>query len=710
MQKLKHLSTRNIADNKVFENVTSFDRLTDNIIQYGESAGDAASEEYNDRVGEALEVFAEFFLARFGTPSNPRLGIAESAHTSTNKFQTGYDFSFKDLNGEPGHIQVKFRRNPTHKFTREELGTFISMADEENVPSIRRILFTNQEHLVGNNSYGIFHPSYAGGLKQMRVLDRSYMEEFIDRDPSFWADLIANVNFSAQAPDQFKPLYVLRDHQVRMYTASMHHIRVGKLRGRNICATGGGKTEVEFRSIRSMFFEEGANLCVLVAPTIDLLRQHHLYFEQFGFFHKEGVSVVHFRTGDEVRQDDHISYAQMTKEDDFTRVMTNNSGKKVLIFVTYASEENLFNIMRKRGVEASLCVWDEFHHTVRQDIDYRNHLLTLPVKHNLFFSASQKRGRVISSFDEEVYGPVLSDVTYAELRTAGILVPSVVIKPIRINVSGKRMRAIGRSLKKAADREGFDLKDAIVESAASIVAREDLIKLEGHSNIVTFSKSVPICKAIILSDTVKAEMPGCLIQTVHANIPARERKMVYEEVNLSSDSILFQHSVVKEGIDITPFNGEIISRNMDVIGTQQGLGRIVRAHPEDTKALKEGKISLDSPVGWKKYTATVYVIIHSGEMDNFRKFMKDLIVKLQFSGLDDNDYQFGEIVEERSGVSEKNNADVKVLSPLELFEGETLRDYVKALQIQMDEEEMITRIEDKVNKMSIDELCDFSSK
>lgn len=716
MKKLNHLSIRSVAGDKVFEGVANFDQLTDNIIQYGETralsvSNDIASKEYEDeykhRTGEALEVFAEFFLTRYGTSANPRLGIAESTHTSTNKFQPGYDFSYKNLNGDLGYIQVKFRRNPTHKFTRDELGTFISMADEDGVPAQQRILFTNQEHQVGDNSNGVFHMSYAGGLKQMRVFDRVYMEELIDRDPSFWTDLQASVSFSAQEPDNFNPLNTLREHQVRMYNASINHIRAGGTRGRNICATGGGKTEVEFRLIRSMFFEEGANLCVLVAPTIDLLRQHHQYFEKFGFFHKEKVSVIHFRTGDEARQDDWISYNQMTDEDNFTRAIANNANEKVLVFVTYASEENLFNIMRKHNFVADLCAWDEFHHTVCQDINYRNHLLTLPVKYNLFFSASQKRGRIISSLDEDVYGPILENISYAELRTKGILVPNVVIKPIKVNPTGKRMKAITKELKKAADREKFELKDAVVEAAASIVAREDMIKNVGYSNIVTFSKGVPICKAIAASETVTAELAGCLVQTVHAEIPARDRKSAYEKINHSVDSILFQFAVVKEGIDITPFNAEIVSRNMDVIGTQQGLGRIVRAHPDDTKAVSEGKISLDSPKGWKKYTATVYVIIHDEDMNNFRKFMKDLIIKLQFSGLEDDDYQFGEVIEERNGVSEKNDADVKITAPLELFEGATLRDYVKALQIQMDEEEQLERIKDSVDRMSIDELLDL---
>lgn len=685
--KLEHLSTRSVAEAGVFDKVNKHEELTDAIIEYGE-AGDKDNEQaYNDRVGEALEVYAEFFLKRYGTNANPRLGILEATHTSNNKFQTGYDLYFRDLSGELGHIQVKFRRNPMHKFTRDELGTFISMADEDGVPAARRVLFTNQEHRPGADSNGIFHSSYTGGQKQMRVVDRTYQEEFIDRDPSFWTDLRASVAQAAQAPDQFMDQRTLRPHQQRMFDACTNRLKANQNRGRVICATGGGKTEVEYRTIRQVLLDCGGNLAIIVAPTIDLLRQHHAYFEQFGFFHRDQVSVVHFRTGDEARQDAFIDYAQTTREEDFARVMANNMGRKVLIFVTYASEEHLFSIMRKRDMQADLVVWDEFHHTVRQDIDYRNHLLTLPARHNLFFSASQKHGRVISSFDEEVYGPVLAEVPYSELREAGVLVPKIIIKPISITKKAGRLRAVERELKKAADRENFDLREALVEAAAGIVARADLHASHNRANIVTFSKGVPMCKAIAASKAVRDELAGCLLQTVHANVPARDRKAIYEKVKESDDSILLQFSVVKEGIDITPFNALVISRNMDVIGTQQGIGRVVRAHPDDTAALAAGKISLDSPEGWKKYSAVVYVIIHDHTMDNFKEFVKELVVKLEFAGFTMDDYQFGDVEEEYNGTGDRNNADVPIVNTKELFETDSLRSYVAALRVEMEREE-----------------------
>lgn len=547
----------------------------------------------------------------------------------------------------------------------------------------------------------------------MRVVDRRYQEEFINRDPSFWIDLVASVQLASKERSEFQPLNTMWEHQEQMYDKALGYIHANGTRGRIICATGGGKTEVEFRLVKTMF-QEGAQLCIVVAPTIDLLIQHHKYFEKFGTFHgQDKISVIHFRTGDEAREDSFIDYAQMTVGDDFNRIMVNNSGKKVLIFVTYASEQKLFNLMRNNAIVAGLCIWDEFHHTVRQDVKYLDHLKDLPVKHNLFFSASQKRGRIVSSFDESVYGPELESISYKELREKGVLVPRIIIKPIRINTNGRRLGAIGRELSETAKREKFDLRNALIEAASCIVAREDLLTTIGRSNIVTFSKGVPICKAIVNSHTIRAEINNALLSTVYAGVPGRDRKSIYESVKLSDDSILCQYSVVKEGIDITPFNAMVASRVLDIIGTQQGLGRIVRAEPQDTKALKAGTISLDSPVGWKKYYSIVYVIIHDDSSEQFKSYLQELVRKLQGSGLTPDDYQFGEIIEPNNGTGDpKPGPDTGYITEIikDFFPDQTLQEYVRAMQVQMEEDEEQQLLQEEIAEASKGTIDGFFDK
>jgi superfamily II DNA or RNA helicase len=701
---INHLSVKQISQAGVFNGIANYDQLIDAIKNYG---GNSSSEEYNDRVGAAWEVFTEFFLKRYSGQNNPHFSVNNVKDTSQNKYQVGYDFTYSDRDGNRGLAQSKFRSNITHKFTRVELGTYASIADEEGIPSDRRILFTNLEHQPSNSSNGIFENHYAGGLKQFRVIGRIEQESFILRDSTFWTELATDVNSSA-SPVSTKQAPPLRPHQIVMLDGAERVMKLEIPRGRIICATGGGKTLVEYQVIRDGFFKHDLKLQIVVAPTIDLLRQHHTTFQDIGMFHNDNVKVIHFRTGDEARTDDHIDYVQTTNEDDLLDALKKNENDKTLIFVTYASEVKMLNIFKKNELTADTAVWDEFHHAVRQNEQsgYRDHILMLPIHRNLFFSASEKCGRIMSSTDEELFGEKLAEVSFSELVQQGILVPRVLIKPIRLNPDSRRLKPIARDMKKAAQQEKFDAKVATMEAASICVARADLLKHYARCNAVTFSKQVAICKAIVYSSAVRNELQNALLQTVHAGVPGNDRKNCYDKVKVSDDSILAQYSVVKEGIDITPFNAVIFSRKMDIIGTQQGLGRIVRADPRDTENLKNGTITLDSPVGWHKYYAIIYVVIHDDELGGFEEFVKEFVGKLFSAGLTEDDFQFAEISEERSGKEIDENGWISPIpiNNQDLISSETLQSYVKNLVVKMEKEAKYLQGCEEAKKLSNLEL------
>ncbi len=639
--KLQHLSTKRAAESGVFAEIGSYDDLIAKISRFGKTLSEPGEEGYNDFVGGAFEVFAEFFCRRYGTDANPLLGIKHIEDTSRNKFQVGYDFTYESFEGDACMLQVKYKSSPLARLSRSDLGTFVSIADEFDVSKKHRILFTCLDERVED---GVFAPGY-DGRKQMRVIGRGIQEDFIDRDPHFWRDLAFTVNQALVAPSEFLELQKLWEHQERM-SAGCQPILLGAGNGRIICATGGGKTRVILQNTIDGF-KLGFKTIVVVAPTIDLLRQHHAYFEKYGLFHKDGISVIHFRTGDECA-DNWADIRQTTSVGDVQQWLT----PKTVIFVTYASEFKLLDGMRSKDMEVDLILWDEFHHTVRQDSDQRDHLMSLPTKRNLFYSASIKRGRVVSGTDEEIYGPVLAEIKYAELRLIGVLVPKIIVKVIKLR-DGAKIQGLEKAMKKAAKKENFDLKTATVEAAGTIAAYEDK-RSDGNVNMVTFSKAVPICKELVTNPNVRVHFSG-LLETVHAGVQTRDRKKIYELVRTSIDSVLCQYSVVKEGIDINPFNAVVFSRNMDVIGTQQAIGRAVRANPEDTAALKAGLISVDSPDGWKKHSATLYVIIHEDADFTFKDFLVDLAVKLQFAGLDVDDLAFQDVEDDRHGAGDDDN-------------------------------------------------------
>jgi superfamily II DNA or RNA helicase len=633
----------------VFNGAKDYNQFIKAIKKFGKTFGKPllengnANEEYNDAVGLSFEVYTEFFCKRYGQDSNPLLGIREIEDTSHDKFQEGYDFTYETFEGEPALLQAKFRSNSNHKFTRDELSSFICVADEEDIPKNRRILFTNVSEGDRSND-GLFHFSFKGGLKQMRVIAREHQEHYINLDPTFWEDFLACLDLSLVSPIQFSEIYTSRPHQLRMEAAQDKVLAGTEItKGKIIAATGAGKTLTILKGIKKGFKELDFSLQVLVAPTIDLLRQHHAYFEKFNLFHDDGINALHFRTGEDSKSDNKIGYQQTTKvaEIDFAG--------QLMILVTYASEQNLFGGLKGLGIEADCVYWDEFHHTVKQSLAYKEHLLSIPTKRQLFYSASEKRGHIITSLDKEVYGETLENISYAELRGSGILVPKINVKVIRINRNNGIIKGIENGFSNNAKDKGFILADAVKEAAGCAMARADMLSNHSTVNIITFSKQVAICNAIANNKEIRG-FYGTDLNTVHAKIPGRKRKKIFTKVGGSIDSILLQYSVCKEGIDVTAFNSAVIARGLDVIGVQQGLGRIVRADHEDTKNLEAGLITLDAPTGWKKYSATVYFIIDNDSMEEFTVLAKYIIRSLEGSGLTEDDYDFSGIVEQRSGV------------------------------------------------------------
>lgn len=688
--KLNHLSTKAIAESNLFFNIKSYSDMMKNIIKYGKTKGVSGEEAYNDATGTAFEVYTEFFFKRYGTISNPLLGVLFVEDTSQNQYEEGIDFHYQDFDGVPSVIQSKFRSNPSDKFTRKYLGTFISVCDEEDIPKKNRILFTSIEHHTDNT---VFHFSWPKGHTQMRTIGRNQQEEFIERDSTFWVDLQETINKSLQAPIDFKKAPKMWEHQIRMNNSVKPILKKGGS-GRVICATGGGKTRVIYQNAMDGF-KKGFCVQVIVAPTIDLLRQHHAYFEKYGAFHKDGVSVIHFRTGEECKDNWTDSYQTTSPKDAIDHFTT-----KTLIFVTYQSEEKFFNGLDE-NVDA--VYWDEFHHTVQQNIEHKDHLLSIPSDRNLFYSASIKRGRIISGMDETIYGPLLCEIKYSELRRMGILVPKIIIKTIFIDRD--KIRHIEKIMKKAAKRDNFDLATGVVETAGLITAMRDMKSSGKNCNAVSFSKSVPICKEITSNESIRKEFNCDELNTVHSGVHGRERKKIYEKVRSSTDSMLCQYSVVKEGIDINPFNCVIFSRNMDVIGTQQAIGRAVRANPEDKKKFDAGLISIDSPEGWIKYDATLYIIMHEIDSNSFKQFLSELVQKLQFTGLEEDDFEFVDISEGRHGmIDDEGDWFIPIDELKSLINVESVHDALKNSIIEADKQEFDNVAMVAVSKLSLLEL------
>lgn len=696
--KLKHLSASKVADSQLFNDIKNYNNFINKVIKYGNNNkklkikdSDESKTAYNDAVGEVFEVYTEFFMIRYGTEANPHLGVKLITDTSQNKYQAGYDFTYQTFFNEPARLQSKFRSNPNDKLTLKDLGTFVSMCDGEGILKDRRILFTNLEHSENNQ---VFHFSYKYGNNQMRVFDKNAQLSFIKRDPTFWEDFSQSLILSIVPRSDFKKPHAPRDYQKKMINAGKKILK-SRMENRTtiIAATGAGKSLSQYFLIKHGFENCNFTLQIIVAPTIALSQQHYLMYENYGMFHKDGIKPIEFMTGQEARTDSQIEYFKTTS----IKELSDNVGNKTLIFVTYASFEKLVIGLKLKNINPDAIHFDEFQNLIIQKKQQKELIESLIGK-IIFWSASIKRGRIISALDEKLFGKIYVNISYKELRVKGIVVPVKVI-PVYVNYNTEALKPIKRSLKEAAKDKNIDFNKFLSEVAGTIISYTYMKEKFNNCNLITFSKQVDICKEIVKNSEIMPYFNGDL-NTIHAATQMNERNYILDTIKKSTDSVLVQHSVISEGIDVTSFNASFVARGMEIIPTQQGpIGRISRAHPEDTKNLELGKISIDSPEGWIKPCGYMFVLVDSSDSNDNKNFLKDIVKKLQESGLSEDDYQFMDIQEERNGVFKSEDWIAPVENISEILDSETLEDVINKARIEIENEVYNEELQRKIDEL-----------
>lgn len=434
-------------------------------------------------------------------------------------------------------------------------------------------------------------------------------------------------------------------HQMDMMT-SVRKVLCGETKRMHfICATGGGKTYVEFESIVEGF-ARGFDFIVMVAPTIALLTQHHKNFVKQELLKKEGADChwIHFRTGADPEEKNYDRKVTVTTDQAKLLQLVNEPGKKKLVLVTYASLAKLFSTLKAAKVDVDLTVFDEYHHCVKNGLIlngekknahwWHDFYLNLNSERCLFFSASRKAGKVMRSTDREVFGELGCEVSFAKLQRLGIVVPNIVVHFVRRSTVKRISLKLDEEIKTAGLRKGFEMKDYLMELAVTLFARRDMLLNEKKSVILTFSQKVAMMEAAMNEEAFLSACAGAVVRMVSGKTDARVREEIIKLfLEPGDDKVLLNHSVFKEGIDITPFNAMVLCRALGSISLQQALGRIARAHPNDTKSLKQSQISLSSKEGWVKPTAHVYVMVNDETDEGFALDVREFIDSLVEIGI-----------------------------------------------------------------------------
>ena len=354
----------------------------------------------------------------------------------------------------------------------------------------------------------------------------------------------------------------LRSHQQDALNALQQH-------SKGICVfpTGGGKTNVGIFDAVRQFQSNISKTIVVVSPRILLAEQ--LSSEYLEFI--TNASVLHIHTGE-------THHFSSTKPNIIRAWHENISGHK-LIFTTY----NSLHQLQRADISVDTIYFDEAHNSVRRDFFPAVEYFSAEAQRSFFFTATPKYSNVIGKpgmNDFDIYGQIIAKVPAPELvRNGYIIPPKVIASQMRLSVKGEDI----------AQRDCEYLLQTIQDNPVNkiLICAKATKHIIGLLSQTDFAEQLAQEGYSILHITAKH---GAFIDGDKVN-----REVFFDTLNawgknLNKKFVVFHHSVLCEGINISALEAVVFMRSMDIVGIGQTVGRTLRLHPADAAGIRSGAL------------------------------------------------------------------------------------------------------------------------
>ena len=369
-------------------------------------------------------------------------------------------------------------------------------------------------------------------------------------------------------------MFQLRPHQQTALDALSQH-------SKGICVfpTGGGKTNVGIFDAVRQFQSNISKTIVVVSPRILLAEQ--LSSEYLEFI--TNASVLHIHTGE-------THHFSSTKPNIIRAWHENISGHK-LIFTTY----NSLHQLQRADISVDTIYFDEAHNSVRRDFFPAVEYFSAEAQRSFFFTATPKYSSVIGKpgmNDFDIYGQIIAKVPAPELvRNGYIIPPKVIASQMRLSVKGEDI----------AQRDCEYLLQTIQDNPVNkiLICAKATKHIIGLLSETDFAEQLAEEGYSILHITAKH---GAFIDGDKVN-----REVFFDTLNawgknLNKKFVVFHHSVLCEGINISALEAVVFMRSMDIVGIGQTVGRTLRLHPQDAAGIRSGALTAgDLPSYTKSY-------------------------------------------------------------------------------------------------------------
>lgn len=381
------------------------------------------------------------------------------------------------------------------------------------------------------------------------------------------------------------------------------------IRGSVYIPTGGGKTVVMMEDARQRVLNALEPMTfVVVAPRILLANQLCSEFEEY--LKDQNVAYMHVHSGETTHQSS--TRPAVIAEYNDTAI---GSGKHQFIFTTY----NSIDRVNDADINIDVVYFDEAHHCVKPS-NFAGIAHTSAVADNAyFFTATPKFNNSKESMNNtDVYGNNIISIPAQELIEAGSIIPP---------------RVVPYEAQTIRTKENAPFVDA--ENIVGILS--EISDCDAPKVLVAAPSTKVIWAMFTESDLLQQlnDMGYTIMHITSKHGAYIDKKKVSREVffdtlnDFGTDPdkkfIVFHYSIMSEGISIQGLTHCIMLRNLPMIEMCQTIGRVIRVHKDDRKAIADGKMKAGEFAFYKKPFGTITIPVNNNYGDRIARQLQSVI-------------------------------------------------------------------------------------
>jgi superfamily II DNA or RNA helicase len=381
------------------------------------------------------------------------------------------------------------------------------------------------------------------------------------------------------------------------------------IKGSVYIPTGGGKTVVMMEDARQRILNALEPMTfVVVAPRILLANQLCSEFE--AYLKDQNVAYMHVHSG-ETHHQSSTRPADIAEYND-TAI---GSGKHQFIFTTY----NSIGRVNESDIEIDVVYFDEAHHCVKPS-NFVGIAHTSSVADNAyFFTATPKFNNSTESMNNtDVYGSNIISIPAQELIDAGSIIPPKVVPYEAQTIRTK--------------------ENAAFVDAENIVGILSEISDCDAPKVLVAAPSTKVIWAMFTESDLLQQLNDMGYTIMHitskhgAYIDKQKvsREVFFEKMNeFGADPekkfIVFHYSILSEGMNVQGLTDCIMLRNLPLIEMAQTVGRVIRMHGDDRKAIADGKMKAGEFAFYKKPFGTITIPVNNNYGDKIAKQLQNVV-------------------------------------------------------------------------------------